>query len=147
MDFHLKEVLGDTISITRAAAGSFDSHRTGVEPNGTYWGASFASGFSGQGGDNIDVQSGILNQTLPLLKVVGRGQTSVQLALLRILPKPIILSELQFRSSSTGGNIFDAVLSITWLVFKPHQGRILKSMVYKSTVRGPARCAYPLFGN
>ncbi|HEY3444428.1 MAG TPA: RHS repeat-associated core domain-containing protein [Paludibaculum sp.] len=72
MDFHLNQVVGSTIVITTPGAGSFDAHRNGVEPNGTYWGG---------GSENIDVQSGNLNYTLPLLKAVGRGQTSVQLAL------------------------------------------------------------------
>ncbi|MBV9399757.1 MAG: RHS repeat-associated core domain-containing protein, partial [Bryobacterales bacterium] len=41
-----------------------DGRRVGVRPTGTYWGAS---------GENIDVMSGNLNFTLPLLKAQGRG--------------------------------------------------------------------------
>ena len=46
--------------------------RIGVRPTGAYWGA---------GGEQIDMLSGNLNFTLPLLKALGRGGSSVGLAL------------------------------------------------------------------
>ncbi len=49
-----------------------DPRRTGVRPLGSYWGA---------GGENIDVQSGNLNFTVPLLSAIGRGKTSISIAL------------------------------------------------------------------
>jgi hypothetical protein len=45
-----------------------DGRRVGVRPTGTYWGAS---------GENIDMMSGNLNFTLPLLKAQGRSGWSV----------------------------------------------------------------------
>jgi RHS repeat-associated protein len=41
-----------------------DPRETGVRPTGSYWGG---------GGENIDMRSGNLNFTLPILKGVGRG--------------------------------------------------------------------------
>src|SRR5439155_6414531 len=63
----------DTPPITGASRPmSNPPARIGVHPTGTYWGT---------GGEQIDMLSGNLNFTLPLLKAQGRGDWSVNLAL------------------------------------------------------------------
>jgi hypothetical protein len=59
-------------NVATPPAGSIDPRRTGVRPNGSYWGA---------GGEQIDMLSGNLNFTLPLLQAKGRGGLSATLAL------------------------------------------------------------------
>ena len=54
------------ITVVIPAAGSIDPRETGVRPTGSYWGG---------GGENIDMRSGNLNFSIPLLKVKGRGWT------------------------------------------------------------------------
>jgi hypothetical protein len=54
------------------AAGGIDPRRTGVRSNGAYWGG---------GGEQIDLLSGNLNFTLPLLRAQGRGGWGVTFAL------------------------------------------------------------------
>jgi hypothetical protein len=60
-----------------AGAESHGNHAGGGElRSAADWGEAERS-VSGAGGENIDMQSGDLNYTIPLLKAVGRGQTSV----------------------------------------------------------------------
>jgi RHS repeat-associated protein len=58
----------DTIMVTTPPAGSADPRETGVRPNGSYWGG---------GGEQIDMLSGNLNYTMPIVKAMGRGGWSV----------------------------------------------------------------------
>ena len=62
-DFDLN---GSTVSInvTTPPAGAIDPRETGVRPTGSYWGG---------GGEQIDMLSGNLNYTTPILKAMGRG--------------------------------------------------------------------------
>ena len=68
LDYHMNSSGLTQLTVRTPAAGSFDPRRTGVKPLGAYWGA---------GGENIDMNSGNLNYTVPLLKAVGRGSTAV----------------------------------------------------------------------
>jgi hypothetical protein len=55
--------------VTAPAYSNQDPRRTGIYPTGAYWGAA---------GEQIDMLSGNLNFTLPLLKAVGRGGWSAE---------------------------------------------------------------------
>lgn len=61
-----------TFNVTTPPAGSIDPRQVGVRPTGAYYGAY---------GEQIDVRSGNLNYSLPLLTAKGRAGTSVPLAL------------------------------------------------------------------
>ncbi|MBL8233761.1 MAG: hypothetical protein JNL98_35010 [Bryobacterales bacterium] len=52
------------MSVTTPLAGAMDARRVGVRADGSYWGTA---------GEQIDVRSGNLNITLPLLRAEGRG--------------------------------------------------------------------------
>jgi len=54
------------ITVVTPPAGYIDARQVGVRPTGSYWGG---------GGENIDMRSGNLNFSIPLLKVNGRGWT------------------------------------------------------------------------
>jgi hypothetical protein len=58
----------DVINVTTPPAGAIDPREIGVRPTGSYWGG---------GGEQIDMRSGNLNYTLPILKAMGRGGWSV----------------------------------------------------------------------
>jgi RHS repeat-associated protein len=62
-DFHTN-TSSTTIAVTTPPASAIDPRETGVRPTGSYWGAS---------GENIDMRSGNLNFSIPLLKAQGRG--------------------------------------------------------------------------
>ncbi len=70
-DFHWNTSTA-TITVTTPPTGQVDPRRTGVRPNGSYWGGS---------GENVDLLSGNLSYTLPLLKGMGRGGWSVGISL------------------------------------------------------------------
>ena len=53
-------------------SGDGGPRRIGVRPHGVYWGG---------GGENIDVRSGNLNVTLPMLQPVGRAGFGATFAL------------------------------------------------------------------
>ncbi len=53
-------------------AGAIDPRRTGVRPTGAYWGG---------GGEQIDMRSGNVNYSVPLLKAQGRGGLGLALGL------------------------------------------------------------------
>lgn len=72
LDYHLNYSPPASFSITTPPAGAIDPRRWGVRPGGTYWGA---------GSEQIDILSGNLNYTLPLLKAQGRGGWAVPFAL------------------------------------------------------------------
>lgn len=61
-----------TVNVTTAASGSKDRPRTGLRAAGAYWGGA---------GENVDMQSGNLNFTLPLVTSVGRTGRKVGLGL------------------------------------------------------------------
>lgn len=67
VDFDLNSTQ-TTFSVTTPPAGAIDPRETGVRPTGAYWGG---------GGEQIDMRSGNLNYTMPLLKAMGRGGWSV----------------------------------------------------------------------
>jgi hypothetical protein len=71
-DYHSSVAAPASVTVTTPPAGSIDPRRVGVRPNGAYWGAA---------GEQIDVRSGNLNFTLPLLKAMGRGGWGVSFAL------------------------------------------------------------------
>lgn len=52
------------VTVVTPAAGNVDQRQPGVRALGSYWGAS---------GENIDMQSGNLNFSIPLMKAGGRG--------------------------------------------------------------------------
>ena len=62
-DFHAN-CATSTINITTPAAGAIDPREIGVRPTGTYWGS---------GGEQIDMRSGNVNFTVPLIKAMSRG--------------------------------------------------------------------------
>ncbi len=59
---------GDTFTVNTPATGAIDPRETGVRPTGSYWGG---------GGEQIDMLSGNLNYTMPIIKAMGRGGWSV----------------------------------------------------------------------
>ena len=63
-DWHDNMAAGASKQVAIAAAGAPDGYRTGLRSTGAYWGAA---------GEQIDMLSGNLNFSLPLLKAVGRG--------------------------------------------------------------------------
>ena len=70
-DFH-GNASGIVIPVTTPAAGAIDPREIGVRPTGSYWGS---------GGEQIDMRSGNLNYTMPLLKALGRGGWGVGFSL------------------------------------------------------------------
>ncbi|HEY3416854.1 MAG TPA: hypothetical protein VGM23_08225, partial [Armatimonadota bacterium] len=56
------------VPVTTPPAGSTDPVRIGIRPTGAYWGA---------GSEQIDVRSGNLNFSMPLVKAMGRGSWGV----------------------------------------------------------------------
>ena len=82
-DYDLNAVK-DIISVTTPPAGAIDPREIGVRPTGAYWGGA---------GEQIDMRSGNLNYTTPILKVagprrLGRGfQPHLQLAELASRPR------------------------------------------------------------
>ena len=73
VDYHLNAT-PTTFTVQTAPPGSVDPRRVGVRPTGSYWGASSM-------GENLDLLSGNLNFSLPLLKPVSRGGWGVTLKL------------------------------------------------------------------
>ena len=71
-DLHGNWGAGTSFTVTLPPAGAIDPRRTGVRPLGTYWGAM---------GEQIDVRSGNLNFTVPILKAMGRGGWGVTFAM------------------------------------------------------------------
>ncbi|MCX6622804.1 MAG: hypothetical protein NTY38_17410, partial [Acidobacteria bacterium] len=70
-DFH-GNVAGYTISVATPSTWTIDPRRMGVRPTGAYWGG---------GGEQIDVRSGNLNYSIPLLKAAGRNGAGATLML------------------------------------------------------------------
>jgi RHS repeat-associated protein len=60
------------ITVTTPPAGSIDPREVGVRPTGGYWGSA---------GEQLDMRSGNLNFTMPLVKVMGRGGWSANFSL------------------------------------------------------------------
>jgi hypothetical protein len=61
-----------TVTAETAAPSAVDGRRVGIRSTGTYWGG---------GGEQIDMRSGNLNFTQPLLKPMGRGGWGVPINL------------------------------------------------------------------
>lgn len=70
-DFHRNLSAAATFTSTTPPAGARDPRQIGMRPTGSYWGA---------GGEKLDLQSGNLNFSLPVLRAQSRGW-SVPLAL------------------------------------------------------------------
>jgi hypothetical protein len=68
LDYDLNPSAQDSISVTTPPTGAIDAREIGVRPTGSYWGG---------GGEQIDMRSGNLNYTMPILKAMGRGGWSV----------------------------------------------------------------------
>jgi hypothetical protein len=71
-DFHANISLPHQITITTPPAGQIDPRRVGVRPNAAYWGAS---------PEQIDMLSGNLNVSIPLVTAMRRGGASISFAL------------------------------------------------------------------
>ena len=72
LDFH-RNALGPTmVQVSTPPAGAIDPRRVGVRPTGAYWGAM---------GEQLDMFSGNLNVSVPLLKAMARGGWSVPISL------------------------------------------------------------------
>jgi hypothetical protein len=67
-DYDLNASAAATFSVTTPPTGAIDPRETGVRPTGSYWGGT---------GEQIDMRSGNLNYTTPILKAMGRGSWSV----------------------------------------------------------------------
>jgi hypothetical protein len=72
MDFHGNVGARTTISVTTPGPGNIEPRQIGVKPHGTYWGAL---------GEQINLQSGNVNFTMPLFKAQARGGWGVTFAL------------------------------------------------------------------
>jgi RHS repeat-associated protein len=72
VDRHGNQSTATEFQVVTPAAGAVDPRKIGVRPLGSYWGAA---------GENIDMQTGNLNFTLPLLSVPGRGGMKLNVAL------------------------------------------------------------------
>ena len=62
-DFHYNTASA-TVTVTTPPAGAIDPREVGVRPTGTYWGGA---------GEQIDMRSGNLNFSMPLVKAMSRG--------------------------------------------------------------------------
>ncbi|MCW5980888.1 MAG: hypothetical protein KIT09_22595 [Bryobacteraceae bacterium] len=71
-DFHFTQAAWTDVPVTTPPAGSVDPRRVGVRANGAYWGAL---------GEQIDMLSGNVNYTLPVVKAASRNGRSVLFAL------------------------------------------------------------------
>ena len=71
MDLHLN-VTDTNITVSTPPANSVDPRRVGIRPTGSYWGAA---------GEQVDVQSGNLNFSVPLIKAQARGGWGATFAL------------------------------------------------------------------
>jgi RHS repeat-associated protein len=72
LDYHLNYSSGRLITVETAPANSNDPRQIGIQPTGAYWGAA---------GEQIDLRSGNLNFTLPLVQVQSRGGWGFDLTL------------------------------------------------------------------
>jgi len=72
IDVHSNYSSQTTVTVTTPPAGSVDPRRVGVRPTGSYWGGL---------GENIDLLSGNLNFTLPLLQAQARGGWKLPISL------------------------------------------------------------------
>ena len=72
VDFHFNDSPLTEITIVTPPAGSVDPRQVGVRPTGSYWGAM---------GEQIDMLSGNVNFTLPLVKAQSRNGNSATFAL------------------------------------------------------------------
>ncbi len=71
-DYHYNNTWSSTFAVTTPPSGGVDPRRVGVRPTGAYWGAS---------PEQIDVLSGNLSYSVPLLKAQGRNGWGVGFAL------------------------------------------------------------------
>jgi len=62
-DYHLNATY-TSFTVVTPPANSIDARQVGVRPTGSYWGGA---------GEKIDMRSGNLNYTIPLVKAQGRG--------------------------------------------------------------------------
>src|SRR5271154_1090219 len=62
-DYHYN-VTSVQITVTTPVSGAIDPRQVGVRPTGTYWGG---------GGEELDMRSGNLNFSVPLIKAMSRG--------------------------------------------------------------------------
>ncbi len=67
-----QQILSASFPVHTPSPGGIDPRRTGVRTNGAYWGGN---------GEQIDLLSGNLNFTLPLIRAQGRGGWGVNFAL------------------------------------------------------------------
>jgi len=72
IDQHNNYSAATSLTLAAAPSGSTDPREFGVRPTGSYWGAA---------GEQIDLRSGNLNFTLPLISAQSRGGWSVGFAL------------------------------------------------------------------
>jgi len=63
IDYHWNTSI-TTVNVVTPAAGNIDPREVGVRPLGSYWGA---------GSEQIDMRSGNLNYSIPLIKAMARG--------------------------------------------------------------------------
>ena len=68
IDWHFNLSAATTVTVTTPPAGAIDPREVGVRPLGSYWGGS---------GEQIDMRSGNLNYSMPLIKALGRGNWGV----------------------------------------------------------------------
>ena len=71
-DFHLNFSDSLQFSVTVPPTGAPDPRQIGIRPTGVYWGG---------GGEQVDMQSGNLNYTLPILQAKSRGGLTASFAL------------------------------------------------------------------
>ncbi|MFN3327197.1 MAG: hypothetical protein ACK5AZ_27230, partial [Bryobacteraceae bacterium] len=71
IDYHLN-IAWTNITVTTPPAGSIDARRTGVHALGAHWGAA---------GEQIDMRSGNLNYSIPLVQAHGRNGRRVTFGL------------------------------------------------------------------
>src|SRR5581483_8449706 len=71
-DFFNNWTTPTSFTVTTPPAGSIDPRQVGVRSDGAYWGAS---------GEQMDMRSGNLNYSVPLLKALGRGNWGISFAL------------------------------------------------------------------
>jgi hypothetical protein len=72
VDFHGNNGPQAVLNVFTPPAGSIDPHRAGVERIGSYWGGA---------GEQIDLVSGNLNYTVPLVTAIGRNGLTATFAL------------------------------------------------------------------
>ena len=97
IDYHFNGGSSIYVTVTAPPAGTIEGRRTGVRPAGAYW---------GDAGENIDILSGNVNYSVPLLNVKTRGGGSI--------PVKLSYDSQNWRKDASAAQIAKAGQPATW---------------------------------